>query len=36
MRGTEALAPTTAPLNVGVRTIGGHRLEFIAVPATQS
>lgn len=31
MRGTEALAPT-APLNVGVRTIGGHRLEFIAVP----
>lgn len=36
MRGTEALAPT-APLNVGVRNIGGHRLEFIAVPGhTQS
>ena len=35
-RGTEALAPT-APLNVGVRTGGGHRLEFIAVPGhTQS
>lgn len=36
MRGTEALAPT-APLNLGVRNIGGHRLEFIAVPGhTQS
>lgn len=36
MHGTEALAPT-APLTPGVRSIGGHRLEFIAVPGhTQS
>ncbi len=36
MRGTEALAPT-APLPLGMRTIGSHRLEFLSVPGhTQS